>query len=279
MSLALDNGNALLDYVQIRKGVVLFYTLYDGNKKPKPIQRTGLVNNQNVSRFKKYFNILLLFSNVKTNRTKDGKRFTWRLNFITLTLPAKPSVNDRTDKAFFLLRKKIVYHGLRFYLWRKEIQESTGNVHYHIVSNSFLHYEQLQKLWNDSLKKHAPGTIERFFKKHGHKKPPSTEVRAIRHVHKCMAYASKYLEKDGQPVSGNTFGISRALLAIRYPVILWEDLTEKPTFPTEQANDFCWIARAEYIELTEELKKTWSTFVDHARKTLNADEVRAVSSS
>jgi hypothetical protein len=269
MSVALDNGNALLDYVQIRKGVLLFYTLYDGNKKPKPIERTGLVTEQKVRRFKRYFSVLLQFSDNKKNYTKEGKRFYWRLNFITITLPAAPEKRDKIDSAFFLFRKKIVYHGLNYYLWRKELQPGTGNVHWHIVSNAWIDYALLQKLWNDSLKRHAPGTIKKFFTKHGHKNPPTTEVRAIRSVGKCMAYASKYLSKEDQPVNGNTFGISRALIAIRYPAVLVDDLTERPEFKTQQLNDFCWMARADYIELTEELKKYWSSFVDSARKALN----------
>jgi hypothetical protein len=124
-------------------------------------------------------------------------------------------------------------------------------------------------LWNDALKQHAPGTIERFFKKHRHKDPPSTQVKAIRQVGKCMAYAAKYVSKDGEPVEGNSFGISRALLAIRYPVVIAEDIIERMEFQTEEINDFLRIARAEYIELPEILKKEWSNFVDNARKQLN----------
>jgi len=269
MSLVLDNGYAICDYVQVRKGVLLFYSVYEGNRRPKPIQRTGKVNDQNIRKFKKYFNILLLFSNVKTNRTKEGLRFTWRLNFLTLTMPAKPRGDDDTAKAFYLLRKKIVYHGLRHYLWRKEIQPGTGNVHYHIVSNHFLHYSTLQTLWNDALKKHCPNAMQAFLKKHGHKNPPSTDIRAIRSVHKCLAYASKYLSKNGEQVEGNSFGISRALLAIRYPVVLADDITEPMSFQTEEINDFLRIARAEYIELPEKLKNEWSKFVDNVRKQLN----------
>jgi hypothetical protein len=199
-------------------------------------------------------------------------------------MPAKPRGDDDVAKAFYLLRKKIVYHGLRYYLWRKEIQPGTDNVHYHIVSNHFLHYSKLQSLWNDALKKHCPNAMQAFFEKHGHKNPPSTEVRAIRSVHKCIAYAAKYLSKDGKDdekeeekqdgkddgkVEGNTFGISRALLSIRYPVVIAEDITERMNFHTDEINDFLRIARAEYIELPEILKKEWSAFVDNARKVLN----------
>jgi hypothetical protein len=260
---------AVLDFIQIRHGFLVWYQNYEGNKNPVPIVRKGTPNEANIRRFKRCFFILLYFSDVKENTTKKGKRFRWRLNFITLTLPAKTSKADNVQNAFSLFRKKLVYHGNVHFIWRKEIQPQTGRIHWHIVTNKFIHYNTLQEIWNDSLKKHAPETIKKFQKKHGHKNPPSTEVRAIREIGRCVKYMGKYIAKEGLAVPGNVFGVSRALGAIRYPAILAEDLTEPLNFHFTEVTDFCQIANAEFVELPENMQNIYREFSQKTRETLN----------
>lgn len=262
-----------LDWIQLRPTFFLHYTTYEGSRRPQKIVRSGNPTEQNIARFKRYFQILLMFSEVKKNVTKDGKKFWWRLNFLTLTIPARLESSDNTAKAFALLRKKIVYHGLKYYLWRKEVQPGTGNLHWHIVSNHFIHYTDLQNLWNDALKKHCHGAMNNFFQKHGHKNPPTTEVKAIRTPGKCMAYASKYLSKRGGKTEGNTFGISRALLSIRYPVYLAEDVAEiirEGTEKPQRINDFCDIIRYDWLGLHPEARKVLTDWKAKTKAALNA---------
>jgi hypothetical protein len=119
---------------------------------------------------------------------KLKKKFRFKINFITLTLPSPqvkcivlpcgfevpfknykdvwPAVNigfgkvkfhmtDKQIKSDFLdqflteIRKK--YH-VKHYVWRAEAQ-ANGNIHFHITLNKFIYCQELRTLWNRILDK------------------------------------------------------------------------------------------------------------------------------
>ena len=128
-----------------------------------------------------------------------GKDFKFTLNFITLTLPGPQA--DITDKQIkkeclepFLLQSRRWFK-LRSYIWRAERQKN-GNLHFHLVTDTFVPYDQLRDLWN--LKLNNLGFIDRFEAKHGHRHPNSTDVHAIKKVRNLAAYFSKYMAKDAE---------------------------------------------------------------------------------
>lgn len=165
---------------------------------------------------------MLIGSDVKENVTKDGKKFFWRLNFLTLTFPAGLLPTDNQNKAFYEIKRMLVREGLKHYTWRKEVQDQTDREHLHIVANKWIHYSTLQRLWNRSIELHCPGALNAFEAKHGHRNPPTTEVRAIRNLRQCRGYFVKYFVKSmkkgkkGKPVTGNAFGVSRDLSRMNY---------------------------------------------------------------
>lgn len=124
------------------------------------------------------------------------KSFTFKINFITLTLPAKQVHSDQEIKSRCLnnfisvLRKKV---GLRHYLWRAEAQ-ANGNIHFHLITDRFIHYSKIQQWWNQSTE--LLGYVSKFQNLHGHRNPNSTDVHSVKHVKRLASYLSKYFCKN-----------------------------------------------------------------------------------
>lgn len=143
---------------------------------------------------------LLSLAEPKTIRYQDKKtgeikRATFKVNFITLTLPADQFVNsedydnlaaeirqyftysdiesrktwisDQSIKAGLLnqflveAREFLKKEGedLKFYFWRAEAQK-TGNIHFHLVTDKYIPWEWMRKTWNRITEK--MGFITRY---------------------------------------------------------------------------------------------------------------------
>lgn len=114
------------------------------------------------------------------NGTKD---FTFKINFITLTLPSV----QKHETAFltknclnqFLTEVKTKF-GMNNLLWRLEFQKN-GNAHYHIVTDTYLPWFQMQNIWN------------RILNKHGYIEPWSAKMRKLT----FEEYRFKYSNQEG----------------------------------------------------------------------------------
>lgn len=92
----------------------------------------------------------------KTVITNSGTTLTsFKMNFITLTLPAKQrhSTAEITANCLnqFLTELKKT-HNLENYVWRLEYQNN-GNVHYHIATDKYLEFEYVRAVWNRCIEK------------------------------------------------------------------------------------------------------------------------------
>lgn len=125
-----------------------------------------------------------------------GKKFSFMLNFITLTLPATQVHTDQEikDKCLNNFLTVIRKKGVKNYIWRAEAQPMTGNIHFHITTDTYIHYNDLRKWWNQSLE--LLGYISAFEFKHKHRNPNSTDVHSVKHVRNLAAYVSKYISKN-----------------------------------------------------------------------------------
>lgn len=128
---------------------------------------------------------------------KNGKLFKFKVNFITLTLPASQGqISDKTLKSQcldnFIKRCKRKYK-LKSYVWRAE-RQGNGNLHFHIITDCYIHYEKMRNDWNSCL--HALGFIDRFKEKNGHSNPNSTDIHAITGIKNLTQYFCKYMAKD-----------------------------------------------------------------------------------
>jgi hypothetical protein len=158
---------------------------------------TGMMTPGSRKRLKRAIQILCAIAEPKTAMNfKLNKEFKFKLNFITLTLPSPQG--QITDQEIhkrcldpWIKKAKRRFH-LRSYIWRAE-RQGNGNLHFHIVTDTYIPYDELRDTWNDNL--NALGFIDRFEHKHGHRHPNSTDVHAIKQVKNLAAYFSKYMAK------------------------------------------------------------------------------------
>lgn len=152
----------------------------------------------------------------------------FKIGFITLTLPAKQNHSDNEIKKeclnhfLTILRRK---YKVDMYIWKAEKQEN-GNIHFHILINRYIHWKEIRLNWNNILSK--LGYIENYQKnmknyfKNGFRmsdnpkdkrsreqqkkayetgksenwqNPNSTDIHALYKVKNVPAYIAKYLSK------------------------------------------------------------------------------------
>lgn len=158
----------------------------ESNKREKDIS----VKSQR--RIMSYIDWLISLSKKKTVLEKDtGKRWTFKLSFITLTLPSKQAHSDSfitQEMLAAFIRKCKRKHSMHYYLWKAEAQQN-GNIHYHITTNIFIHWKQVRIYWLDVLNKHHYINNET-----GHN-PPCTEIKAVVKDKDIGAYLAKYISK------------------------------------------------------------------------------------
>jgi hypothetical protein len=119
-------------------------------------------------------------------KTYSGKEiFNFKINFLTLTLPSKqihPTSQITSDCFNQFLTEMRQRTGMANYVWRLEFQ-ANGNVHYHIVSDTYIDYFFCLKVWNRIINK--LGYVDAF----AHKMNNLTELQ--------------YFENYGKGISAN----------------------------------------------------------------------------
>lgn len=177
---------------------------------------TGKITEYSKKRLKRAINLLVATAEPKEAiNFRTGKTFTFKVNFITLTLPApQKDVTDKQLKAEafdpFIKRMKRKYK-LNNYVWRAERQKN-GNLHFHILTDTYIRYDYLRDNWNSCLRKWH--FISDFKEKFNHDKPNSTDVHSIQKIKNVAAYVVKYMSKDGGEadiIEGKIWDCSTAL--------------------------------------------------------------------
>ena len=112
-------------------------------------------------------NWLYALSRKRDIKTWAGKNiFAFRCSFLTFTLPSAQRhptayiTSEMFNNLLTQLRKKF---GMENYVWRLEFQ-SNGNVHYHLVTDSFIEWRTMRAIWNGICEHH--GYIEPYRQKH-----------------------------------------------------------------------------------------------------------------
>jgi hypothetical protein len=167
-----------------------------------------------VSKIEKYLSQWIKALYYSSDESKKKGITDYRLPiFITLTLPALQRDYDTEIKkeclGVFIEEMKRLYD-VKYYFWKAEVQKS-GNIHFHVVMDKFVHYKKIQGLWNQCLQR--LGYITLFEAKHGHRNPPTTHVELIDSVKKAVSYVIKYVNKDleGRNIQGRKWGCSKEL--------------------------------------------------------------------
>lgn len=158
----------------------------------------GKVSAKAMKEIKNCVNWLVASAKHKTIYHAESKKYyTFKVNFITLTLPdTYHEINDTQLKKELLnpllttLRKG---YGLKNYLWKLEFQQN-GKLHVHLTTDTFIYWKDLRRLWNKRLT--ACGHMARFRDENGHCDPNSTDVHAVYKINDIAAYISKYMSKN-----------------------------------------------------------------------------------
>lgn len=193
--------------------------------------------------------ILSYCSKKRKVRNSQGYYVDHLTTFITLTLPA----TQRHDDAFitknvlgsFLDRSRKLGL-LHNYVWRAEKQKN-GNIHYHLLTDSYASFSLFRNLWYLAVKKFGylqdysekfsnmsfdeykklpfneratPSVIAGRFARgtrNGWSQPPCIDVKAVTSVEGVQAYISKYVSKDSEGselhVSGRVWACSQSVSA------------------------------------------------------------------
>ena len=203
----------------------------------KPSNRFNLLTVSNSDTFsknsqKKLKNYIDWFVEQSLNKVviskKNNIRKFYKLNMITLTLPFEQHHSDQIIKQqllnqFFIEAKK--KWNMFNYIWRAEKQHN-GNIHFHIVSDVFIPWQECRNIWNricdkldlvklytakmkerfefgfnitpEELKKYSVSVLKKRFragKKTGWTDPNSIDIHALYKINNISAYLTEYLVK------------------------------------------------------------------------------------
>ena len=157
----------------------------------------GTVSNIARRKMSRAIDYLVLMSVEKKVKERfTGKMITFKVAFITLTLPSKQIHTDselinKCLNQFMIEAKK--YYQVKNYVWRAEKQKN-GNLHFHIILDKFIPWYEMRNRWNRIVNK--LGYVDRFQEKHGHSTPNSTDIHSTRKIKDIRKYLAKYMSKN-----------------------------------------------------------------------------------
>jgi hypothetical protein len=157
----------------------------------------GKLSKQATKKAKRAIKYLLINSNdKKVFNPKFRSTFNFKVNFITLTL-ASTQIHSHQDIKSKLLNQFFVEAKKKWnfynYVWRAELQKN-GNIHFHILSDKFVPFNELRDTWNRIQNK--LGYIDRFQQSVHKKSPNSTDIHSLRQVKNVYKYVTKYMTKE-----------------------------------------------------------------------------------
>ena len=199
------------------------------------------------SKIAKHCRVLGMCATKRTVRNSAGKYLSHLCSFITLTLPSEQVHDDKEITKIVLgtfLDKCRKLGLLQNYVWRAEKQKN-GNIHYHVLTDTFANYSLFKRIWFIALRK--LGYMEAYHDKfskmsfsdysklpfnknrtpqqvvgayaHGVRnrwsEPPSAHVDYLNSMETVAKYVGKYVSKSdpGNPniVQGRTWGKSSSV--------------------------------------------------------------------
>lgn len=188
----------------------------DNKKNLKENTHKGKLSVKSSKELKGVINWLVSSAKKKTIYHKEtDKHYTFKVNFVTLTLP--DTQNEITDQDF---KEKLLnpfltycrkYLKLTNYVWKLEFQEN-GKLHAHLTTDSFMYWKDIRNAWNRRLK--ANGYLNDFIDKFGHDNPNSTDIHSVYKINDVASYLAKYMAKNEQltkKVKGRIWGCNYEL--------------------------------------------------------------------
>ncbi|MFO7161181.1 MAG: hypothetical protein DIU81_006845 [[Clostridium] cellulosi] len=192
----------LIPYTSIHPTRIVFYALSDQRSRQSYKQtftgaqvrqaQSGLLSPAARKRLNLAINTLSYLSEWKTVYSKaDDKTFRFKMNFVTLTLPAATSLSDSQVVGKVLsefLRRWRKRDVQLLYVWKAEVQDN-GRLHFHLTTNRFIHYKKLRFYWNKACAKAGIRHPELYLEAN------STDVHSVKGVKNIAAYLIAYISK------------------------------------------------------------------------------------
>ena len=116
------------------------------------------------------------------------------INFITLTVSSHRniSINEGYRNLLKPYLRKLRKSGSISYIWKAEYQKR-GQLHYHLTTNSFVHWQDIRNTWNNLQRKGR--YLDDYALKYGHFDANSTDVHSVYKIRDIAAYLGKYMSK------------------------------------------------------------------------------------
>lgn len=173
----------------------VFWFPEDDSEKKKPY--SGEITEHSKRRMRRALEILFSISPRKwIHNPTTGKKYSFRIALQTLTLSAEQgNISDRQIKKDLLepYLRKMREKGMRDYVWKAERQKN-GNLHFHILTNTFIPAGEIRLIWNRL--QYKLGFITKFYEKHGHYDPNSIDVKKVKNESGMVNYMLKYMLKE-----------------------------------------------------------------------------------
>ena len=155
------------------------------------------------SRVRNIVNLLLECSTrKKVYAKKEKKAFSYKIGFMTLTLPEDLKLTDHQVhyKIFRpFIRRLQEKHKLAEYLWKAETQDN-NQLHYHLTINVFIHWKIINHEWNQQIVKQ-----KYTFTSDRHERA-TTQIKSTKDVRNMGAYLCGYVaKKDLYKKAGRKF--------------------------------------------------------------------------
>lgn len=163
---------------------------------PSSHRASGMLSRKAKAKMNNAINWMIYLSEGKSYYNKKTKQsYKLHINFITLTLSAKQMHSDSfvQEKMLRPFLKWMKRKGNSLYVWRAETQFN-GNIHFHITSNKYLHWESIRNKWNNIQSKH--GYISAYSLNNDDGIPNSTDVHGVKDITYMASYMTKYMGKN-----------------------------------------------------------------------------------
>lgn len=115
-----------------------------------------IISKSGQKKIQEKINWMYILAKSRYQKTYSGKEiFNFKINFLTLTLPSAqmhPTSQITTECFNQFLTEIRLRTNMENYVWRLEFQKN-GNLHYHIVTDTYIDYHFCQKIWNRIINK------------------------------------------------------------------------------------------------------------------------------
>lgn len=246
-------------------------------KKPPERISTGTMSKESRKKLMNGIQWMKLFSPLhKTYCNQEKRWFTFKMNFITLTLSQSQYHDDAYIKQHMLepFLKWMIRKGANTYVWKAETQNN-GNIHFHITTNYYLHWRAIRNKWNALQQNH--GYLKDFISEHGHGDPNSTDIHAVKKDNEIGGYLGKYFGKLELWCQDQTNKLNKNI--VTHPSRLLDECTktDKPMpVPKRQINGRKWSLSNNLVNLKCFLHEDEPNYLQNVTEFITAQDFESI---